>query len=128
MSKKVQIQTTNAPTPAGPYSQGIVSGGFIFVAGQRPQDPITGEIPVGISAQTNQVIRNIEAILAEYGCSLKDVVQSRVYLSDIKDFAPMNDVYKKMFSVPYPARATFGVQLRGILVEIEVIASIPDVN
>lgn len=125
MREKIQIITSNAPSPAGPYSQGIVFGDYVFVAGQRPQNPKTGEIKEGIQEQTKQVITNIQSILAEYGCTLADVVRSTVYLSDLKNFAPMNEVYSAMFSAPYPARTTVGVQLRGILVEIDVIAAIP---
>ncbi len=121
-SEKKQIVTENAPSPAGPYSQGILADNFIFVAGQRPQDPATGEIGEGIREQTRQVIKNIGSVLEAGGSSLENVVQSTVYLSDISDFDAMNEVYRELFPKPYPARTTFGVQLRGILVEINVIA------
>lgn len=117
-----QIVTKNAPSPAGPYSQGISTEQLVFVAGQRPQSPETGAIPENIKEQTRQVIQNIEAILNEKGCSLKNVVRTTVYLSDIKYFAEMNEVYAEMFSEPFPVRTTFGVQLRGIDVEIDAIA------
>ncbi len=123
--KKTQVSTTLAPAPAGPYSQGIISGDFVFVSGQRPTDPATGELKEGIKAQTEQVINNIETILCQAGCSLEDIVRSTVYLSDIGYFAEMNEVYEKMIPTPYPTRSTFGVQLRGILVEIDVIARRP---
>lgn len=119
---KKELQTKNAPTPAGPYSQGIELERLVFVAGQRPQDPITGEIKDNIKDQTRQVIKNIQAILAEAGCTLNDVVRTTVYLSDIKYFSEMNKIYEEMFSKPYPTRTTFGAQLRGILIEIDVIA------
>lgn len=122
MSKKMQLITNEAPQPAGPYSQGISAGDFVFVSGQRPVDPVTGDLREGIKAQTEQVIKNIETVLAEGGCTLADIVRSTVYLSDIKYFAEMNEVYKEMVPQPYPARSTFGVELRGILVEIDVIA------
>ena len=125
MEHKKQITTPDAPTPAGPYSQGIVSGDFVFVAGQRPQNPHTGEIPADIQAQTAQVISNLEAILAAYNCTLADVVRSTVYLSDISLFNPMNEIYSARFPKPYPVRTTIGVQLRGIDVEIDVIARLP---
>lgn len=128
MEHKLQVTTPNAPTPAGPYSQGIVSGGFLFVAGQRPQDPVGGTIPADIRAQTAQVISNIEAILAVHGCTLADVVRSTVYLSDIGFFNAMNEIYSARFPAPYPARTTMGVQLRGIDIEIDVIARIPKEN
>ena len=120
--EKKQITTANAPAPAGPYSQAIAAGGFVFVAGQRPQDPATGEIGETIQEQTRQVIKNLEAVLTAAGSSLDRVVRSTVYLSDIKNFAPMNEVYKEMMPQPVPARTTLGAQLRNILVEIDVIA------
>lgn len=116
------ISTKNAPSPAGPYSQGIITDNYVFTAGQRPQDPITGEIKKDIKDQTYQVIKNIESILKEADCSLKDVVRTTVYLSDIKYFDEMNSVYKEMFSKPFPTRTTIGVQLRGIDIEIDAIA------
>lgn len=120
--EKKQITTENAPAPAGPYSQAIAAGGFVFVAGQRPQDPATGEIGETIQEQTRQVIKNLEAVLTAAGSSLDRVVRSTVYLSDIKNFAPMNEVYKEMMPQHFPARTTLGAQLRNILVEIDVIA------
>lgn len=126
MSEKKEIRTDKAPSPAGPYSQGIVAGDYIFVAGQRPVDPETGYIPEDIQGQTRQVIRNIQAILAEHGCTLADVVRSGAYLSDLKNFNAMNEVYSEMFPKPYPARTCIGTSLRGILVEIDVIAYKPN--
>ena len=120
--EKKQITTANAPAPAGPYSQAIAAGGFVFVAGQRPQDPATGEIGETIQEQTRQVIKDLEAVLTAAGSSLDRVVRSTVCLSDIKNFAPMNEVYKEMMPQPFPARTTLGAQLRNILVEIDVIA------
>ncbi len=122
MSEKIQVITENAPTPAGPYSQGIIADKFVFVAGQRPADPATGAIAEGIEAQTEQVIKNISAVLEAAGSSLDKIVRTTVYLSDIKDFKPMNAVYEKMMPKPYPARTTFEAVLRGIRVEIDVIA------
>ncbi|MCR4951840.1 MAG: Rid family detoxifying hydrolase [Solobacterium sp.] len=122
---KTEIISANAPSPAGPYSQGIAAGDFIFVAGQRPADPVTGAIPEGIQAQTEQVIKNIQAILAEHGCTLADVVRSGAYLSDLANFNAMNEVYSRYFPKPFPARTCIGTSLRGILVEIDVIAYKP---
>lgn len=122
---KYPVTTTDAPAPAGPYSQAIIANGFIFVAGQRPQDPTTGYISNDIKEQTKQCIKNIESILSACGSSLKGVVRSNVYLSDIKYFNEMNEVYREMVPQPFPARTTIGTHLRGILVEIEVIA-VPD--
>ena len=123
MVEKIQITTDHAPKPAGPYSQGIVADKFVFVAGQRPADPETGEIVEGgIQEQTRQVIRNLSAVLEASGSSLDRIVRSTVYLSDISNFYAMNEVYKEMIPQPYPVRTTIGAQLRNILIEIDVIA------
>ena len=122
MEQKIQLLTKQAPPPAGPYSQGIETEQFVFVSGQRPVDPVTGEMKNGIKSQTEQVIKSVECVLKEAGCTLADIVRSTVYLSDISYFDDMNEVYRAMIPEPFPARSTFGVQLRGILVEIDVIA------
>lgn len=122
MNLKKQIVTSKAPAPAGPYSQAIVADKFVFVAGQRPASPDTGNIAEGIEEQTRQVIENIEAVLQAAGSDLDHIVRSTVYLSDIANFNAMNSIYQKMMPEPYPSRTTFGAQLRGILVEIDVIA------
>ncbi|MCC8023958.1 MAG: Rid family detoxifying hydrolase [Clostridium sp.] len=122
MSTKKQINCQQAPSPAGPYSQGIIGGPFVFVAGQRPVDPATGNIGKDIGEQTAYCLKNIEAILREAGSSLKDVVKTNVFLSDLADFDAMNEVYREMMPAPYPARTTVGTVLRGILIEIEAVA------
>ncbi|MED9822335.1 MAG: Rid family detoxifying hydrolase [Christensenellales bacterium] len=126
MQEKRQIITNQAPAPAGPYSQGIDAGRYVFVAGQRPLNAETGEMAQGIQNQTRQVLKNIESVLREAGCGLQDIVRTTVYLSDIGHFAEMNEVYSEMMPEPYPARTTFGCQLRGILVEIDAIALKPE--
>ena len=125
---KKQVTTLDAPSPAGPYSQAIIADKFVFVAGQRPQDPITLTFPDNIKDQTRQCIKNIEALLVEAGSSLENIVRSNVYLSDIKYFNEMNEVYSELIPEPYPCRATIGVQLRNIMVEIEVIALLNDAH
>ena len=125
MQEKKQIVTNNSPSPAGPYSQGIDAGPYVYVAGQRPVNAETGGMAQGIRDQTRQVLKNIESVLREAGCGLEDVVRTTVYLSDIGHFAEMNEVYSEMMPKPYPARTTFGCQLRGILVEIDAIALKP---
>jgi 2-iminobutanoate/2-iminopropanoate deaminase len=120
--EKVQIITNKAPSPAGPYSQGLVLGEYVFVAGQRPLNPTTNEFGKDIKEQTEFCIKNIEAILEEAGSDLSKIVKSTVYLSDIKDFSAMNEIYSQMIPPPYPVRTTVQAGLRGILVEIEVIA------
>jgi 2-iminobutanoate/2-iminopropanoate deaminase len=119
---KEPVKTSSAPSPAGPYSQAIVAGGFIFVSGQRPADPETGHIPDGVSAQTHQVMKNIQAVLQAAGSDLHDVVRVTTYLANIAGFDEYNGVYAQYFHEPYPARTTVGAQLRGIAVEIDVIA------
>ncbi len=122
MEQKRQLITEKAPSPAGPYSQGILSEDFVFVSGQRPVNPETDTACEGIKEQTRQVIKNLEAVLREGGSSLEDVVRTTVYLADISDFDEMNEIYCQMMPRPFPARTTIGAQLRGILVEIDAIA------
>lgn len=120
------ISTKNAPAAIGPYSQAIEPGGMIFASGQLPIDPNTGAFPEGgIKEQTRQSILNAKAILEEAGCSLSNVVKTTVLLSDIADFAAMNEVYASFFSEPFPARSAFAVRdlPKGALIEIEMIAA-----
>ena len=120
------ISTKNAPAAIGPYSQAIETGGMIFASGQLPIDPNTGAFPEGgIKEQTSQSILNAKAILEEAGCSLSNVVKTTVLLSDIADFAAMNEVYASFFSEPFPARSAFAVRdlPKGALIEIEMIAA-----
>ncbi len=124
--KKV-IATTNAPAAIGPYSQAIETGNMLFISGQIPVVPATGEVPDGIAAQTAQSFANIKAILAEAGYTMDNVVKTTVLLADITHFAPMNEVYAQQFEgcKAFPARAAFAVRdlPKGVLVEIEVIAA-----
>jgi 2-iminobutanoate/2-iminopropanoate deaminase len=119
------IATSAAPGAIGPYSQAVRAGGFLFVSGQIPLDPATGRLVEGdVSAQTRQVMRNLEAILREAGASFADVVRSTIYLADLADFAAVNEVYGACFEAPAPARATVQVARlpRDARVEIEVVA------
>lgn len=120
--EKTKITTKNAPQPAGPYSQGIVVGDLVFVAGQRPIEPKTNRCGEGIKQQTEFCINNIASILSEAGSDVSKIIRSNVYLADIGDFDDMNEVYAKMIPEPYPVRTTIQATLRNILVEIEVIA------
>jgi len=121
---KEQVISANAPEAIGPYSQAIDTGSTVYVSGQLPVDPATGKRPEGIAAQTEQSLKNAAAILAEKGLTLADVVKTTVLLSDINDFAAMNEVYAKYFTAPFPARSAFqaGAIPTGALVEIEVVA------
>ena len=122
--KKV-INTSKAPAAIGPYSQAIDANGTLYVSGQIPINPAVGKIEATeITGQTEQVFENISAILDEAGYTFADVVKSTVYLSDIADFAGMNEVYKKYYQTECPARAAFAVKALplGSLVEIETIA------
>lgn len=121
---KKQISTTNAPAAIGPYSQAIDLGNIVFISGQIPVNPATGEIPEGIAAQTAQSISNIKAILAEAGLTIGDVVKTTVFLADMSLFVPMNEVYAKEFTNPFPARSAVAVKElpKQVLVEIETIA------
>ena len=123
---KKEIKTTNAPGAIGPYSQAVMTGNLIFVSGQLPIDPATGEMPADIKAQTACSIANIKAILAEAGATLDNVVKTTVFLSDMADFGPMNEVYASEFKEVYPARCAFAVKElpKKALVEIEVIAAV----
>jgi 2-iminobutanoate/2-iminopropanoate deaminase len=119
------ISTTNAPAAIGPYSQAIEANGTLYISGQLPINPVVGKIEATeVIAQTEQVFANISAILNEAGYSFSDVVKSTVFLSEIADFAGMNEVYKKYYQSECPARSAFAVKALplGALVEIETIA------
>jgi 2-iminobutanoate/2-iminopropanoate deaminase len=123
---KKAILTDGAPRPAGPYSQAIrTSGELLFVAGQVPIDPATGEI-VGqtIEDQTDRVLSNLEAILVAAGGSLADVVRVGVYLADMTDWAGMNAVFERRFPEPRPARTTIGANVGRYKIEIDLVAAI----
>ncbi|MDP4238076.1 MAG: RidA family protein [Bacteroidota bacterium] len=120
------INTSNAPAAIGPYSQAIEVNGTLYISGQIPINPGKGKIvATEITGQTEQVFANIGAILKEAGYTFGDVVKSTVFLSDIADFAGMNDVYKTYYQTECPARSAFAVKALplGALVEIETIAA-----
>lgn len=125
METKV-VATTEAPQAIGPYSQAIVAGGMVFCSGQIPLTP-TGEIVNGdVVAQTEQVLNNLKAVLEAAGSGLDMVVKTTVFLSDMNNFAAMNEVYAKFFVENKPARATVEVSRlpKDVLVEIEAIAAV----
>ena len=123
--KREAVQTKKAPAAIGPYSQGIKAGGFVYVSGQIPLNPETQEMATGdIKAQTTQVMENVGAILEAAGTSFDKVVKTTIFLTDMGDFAAVNEVYGKYFAANPPARATIAVaQLpRSAAVEIEAVA------
>lgn len=122
---KKAISTPKAPAAIGPYSQAIEANGLVFVSGQLPVDPSTGAfVPGGIKEQAHQSLTNIQSILAEAGLTMDNVVKTCVFLSDIQNFVPMNEVYATFFEAPYPGRSAMAVKdlPKGALVEIECIA------
>ncbi len=122
--KKV-ISTPFAPKAVGPYSQAVEKNGMLFVSGQLPIDPLTGEFPSGGAFECfDRIFKNIKAILDEAGYNFSDVVKTTVYLTDINDFASMNEVYTLYFDEPFPARAAFAVKdlPKNARAEVELIA------
>jgi 2-iminobutanoate/2-iminopropanoate deaminase len=119
------VETSRAPAAIGPYSQGILAGNALYLAGQIGMDPETGEMVVGgIEAETRQVMENLGAVLEAAGAGFEDVVQTQVFLADLADFATMNEIYGSYLSEPYPVRATVQVAAlpRGARVEIQMVA------
>lgn len=119
------IQTSNAPAAIGPYSQGIQAGSTLYISGQLPIDPATGNFAGNdVTSQTRQSLTNIRNILNQAGADMSHVVKTTVMLANIEDFSAMNEVYAQFFSAPYPARAAYQVAClpKNALVEIECIA------
>lgn len=127
MIKKDAIQTAKAPGAIGPYSQAIRTGNLLFVSGQIPIDPRSGElVRSGIADETKKVLENLQAILEEAGGSLNDIVKTTIFIKDMNQFAAINEVYGSFFKQPYPARATVEVSRlpKDVNVEIEAIANL----
>ena len=121
------VQTDKAPAAIGPYAQGVVANGFLFTAGQIALDPVTMQIVEGdVVAQSEQVFRNLGAVLAAAGVNWTDVVKTTVFLMDMRDFPRMNEVYSRIVGDARPARSTVQVSglPRGVLVEIDVVAAL----
>lgn len=119
------IQTSNAPAAIGPYSQGIQTGSTLYISGQLPIDPATGNFAGNdVASQTRQSLTNIRNILNQAGADMSHIVKTTVMLANIEDFSAMNEVYSQFFSAPYPARAAYQVAClpKNALVEIECIA------
>jgi reactive intermediate/imine deaminase len=121
------ISTPKAPAAIGPYSQAVRVGDLLFLSGQIPTDPATGQVVDGdVRAQTERVFKNIAAIVEAAGGSMDDIVRVGVFLTDLNDFAAMNEVFAQQFSAPYPARSTVQVSRlpRDVRVEIDAVASL----
>lgn len=126
---KEQIATTAAPAALGPYSQAILAGGFLFASGQVPIDPATGELAgADVETQAKQVFNNLQQVLAAAGCGFADVVKTTVFLTDLANFAAVNEIYADYFVQPYPARSCVQIAAlpKSSLLEVELIAKIPE--
>jgi 2-iminobutanoate/2-iminopropanoate deaminase len=129
MTDRVQpVTSPSLPTPVGPYSPGMIFGQLVFVSGQAGRDPATGKLGPDVTAQTEQALKNIAAILEAAGSGLQHVLRCGVFLVDMKEFPKMNEVYARAFGAHRPARTTVevsGLPGPGLLVEIDAIACIP---
>ena len=129
MADQVQpVSSRNLPTPVGPYSPGMIFGNLVFVSGQAGREPATGALGADVTAQTEQVLRNIATILEAAGSSLQHVIRCGVFLVDMKEFPRMNEVYARAFGAHRPARTTVevsGLPGDGLRVEIDAIAYKP---
>jgi len=122
---KTIINTTDAPAPIGPYSQAVLANGFLYVSGQIPINPATGELTMdSVKSETEQVMRNLSAVLLEAGFDFSHILKTTIFLSDMALFAEVNEVYGSYFESDFPARETVAVKglPKGVNVEISVIA------
>lgn len=128
MTDRAQVQTSAAPAAIGPYSQAIRVGDFVFTAGQVGAEPADGALADGVADQADRALRNLAAVLGEAGSSLDRVVKTTIFLTDMNDFAAVNEVYARHLQPPFPARSTIAVKAlpKGALVEIEMVALASD--
>ncbi|MBV9946081.1 MAG: RidA family protein [Myxococcales bacterium] len=122
---KTPIHSPAAPAAIGPYSQAVAGGGLLFLSGQIPLDPASGEmVPGDIVAQTERVMQNLGAVLGAAGCGFEDVLRTTIYVVDLAQYARVNEIYGRYFRAPYPARSTLQVAAlpRGAQVEVEAVA------
>jgi 2-iminobutanoate/2-iminopropanoate deaminase len=127
MSELKPIQTSSAPQAIGPYSQGVRCGSLVFISGQIPLDPVSGQLVSGdIEAQTHQVLRNLKAVVEASGSALEKVAKTTIFLKDMGQFQIVNEIYGSYFKPPYPARATVEVARlpKDVMVEIDCIAQV----
>jgi len=118
------VSTGSAPAAIGPYSQAVECNGVVFVSGQLPVDPMTGEMPDTPAEQARRALENVRAIVESSGCTMADCVKVTIYLTDLSAFAQVNEVYKEFFAEPYPARSCIEVSAvpKGAMLEIDAIA------
>ena len=118
------VSTVSAPAAIGPYSQAVECNGMVFVSGQLPVDPMTGEMPDTPAEQARRALENVRAIVESSGCTMADCVKVTIYLIDLSAFAQVNEVYKEFFAEPYPARSCIEVSAvpKGAMLEIDAIA------
>jgi 2-iminobutanoate/2-iminopropanoate deaminase len=116
------ITADNAPEPAGPYSHAVVAGGFVYVSGQGPVQPETGEMPDSFEEQVRQTLGNLKTILEAAGSGLEHVVKVNAYITDLTRFSAFNEVYNEFFQDAPPARTTVATALLGMLVEVDCVA------
>lgn len=125
MSLKTIIYTENAPAPIGPYSQAVKAGNTLYVSGQIAIDPVTGELTGGdVAEQAKRVMKNVEAVVTAAGYTMADIVKTSIFLTDMNDFAAVNEIYGSFFTADFPARETVQVSAlpKGVNVEVSVIA------
>ena len=129
MPKQI-VQSPDAPAAIGPYSQAVLAGNTLYMSGQIPLDPRTGQLVEGIEAQAHQVFRNLAAVAAAAGASLNDIVKLSILLIDLGDFTKVNEIMATYMSAPYPARATYQVAglPRGARIEIEATLVVPSAS
>lgn len=122
--KRLPVVTAKAPAAVGPYSQGVDAAPFVFVSGQIPLDAKGQPVPGGVAEQTDQCLKNVREILLEAGLTMSNVVKVTVFMTDLGQFAAMNEAYAKHFAFPYPARAAVQVSAlpKGAAIEIEAVA------
>jgi 2-iminobutanoate/2-iminopropanoate deaminase len=121
-----EVNTSEAPPPSFSYSQGIVARGLLFIAGQIPKHPSTGEIPEHFADQARQVLDNLSSVARAAGTSLEHAVRVNVYLTDLATVYELDEIYRSYFSPPFPVRTTVQAGLRGFLIEIDAIVAMQD--
>jgi 2-iminobutanoate/2-iminopropanoate deaminase len=113
----------DVPLPKGPYSPAVRAGDFVFVSGQTPRDPVSGELGASdVASQARATLANVQRVLREAGAGLGDVVSVTLYLQRMDDWSAVNEIYKEFFVAPYPSRTAIGCDLRDILIEISAVA------